>query len=144
MNIMEQIRAVTDPSLLTEQADNDDLIIIMRPVKNALGTVNSYETHTITAHDFCVSIMIPALSNLARMLPRENPGDGVSLWLDNGIMRLASGDPADVGTMSPSAMHQSINNLLPMLPKSPPPNGGLWIDNGVLVMSPPKKNNNKG
>lgn len=138
---MEQIRAITDPELLEKHAQSDDLLVIMRPVKNNMGAIVSFETHTIKAQDFVSSILLPALSELAHQLPRTNPGDGVSLWLDNGTIRIASNNPSDLGTMSPHALEQSLKNLLVTLPTSPPSDGGPWLDNGVLVFANPKKNN---
>lgn len=83
---MEQIRTITDLQLLEKHAQPDDLLIIIRPVKNNMGAIVSFETHTIKAQDFVSSILLPALSELARQLPRTNPGDGVSLWFDNGTI----------------------------------------------------------
>lgn len=135
---MEQIRAITDPELLEKHAQSDDLLVIMRPVKNNVGAIISYETHTMKAQDFVSSILLPALSELARQLPRTNPGDGVSLWLDNGTIRVASGDPADLGTISQNAFEQSFKNYVSNIPTSQPSDGGPWVDNGVLVVASPE------
>lgn len=92
-------------------------------------------------NDLSAELALSILEKAVQTMPKTNPGDGVSLWLDNGTIRMASGDPADLGTMSPNAFMQSFNNCTGILPTSSPPKGGFWLDHGVLVYNPPQKNN---
>lgn len=114
------------------------------------GKINSKDTFFVIKNnnlfranfdDLSAELALSILEKAVQIMPKTNPGDGVSLWLDNGTIRVASGDPADLGTMSPHALEQSLKNLLVTLPTSPPSDGGPWLDNGVLVFANPKKNN---
>lgn len=89
---MKIIKPISDPALRVKEVACDDLIIIMRPVKNELGSITEYEAHTIQANNFCSSFITQTLVSLCRELPKTDPQDGVSLWNNNGCICIAS-DP---------------------------------------------------
>ncbi|CAK7192670.1 hypothetical protein COMNV_00875 [Commensalibacter sp. Nvir] len=66
-------------------------------------------------------------------MPRTDPADGMSLWLNNGAICLASGDANQLGTLSPPAMKQSLQAVMDTLPTHDPGDGSPWLNGGVLM-----------
>lgn len=84
---------------------------------------------------FALSILEKAVLNM----PRIDPADGQSLWLDHGVIRLASGDPSCLGAVSPAALEQSLKEIFKFLPTSDPGDGGPWLSGGVLMQGSRRK-----
>lgn len=130
---MKAIKPISDPSLRVKNVACDDLMIIMRPVKNELGCVTSYDTQTIQASDFCASIMAQTLEILGQFLSKTDPADGKTLWIKDGCLAFASGDPTLLGTIAPIAMQKSLKEAFKQLPTSDPGDGSPWLNAGFLV-----------
>ncbi|CAI3956303.1 unnamed protein product, partial [Commensalibacter communis] len=120
---MKTIKSISDPALRVKNVMCDDLLILMRPNKNELGQVTFYESRTIHAKDFCISIMAQTLQALGQILPRTDPADGLSLWIKDGCLTFASGDPSSLGSLSPTAMQKSLAEAFKILPTSDPGDG---------------------
>ncbi|CAI3945776.1 hypothetical protein [Commensalibacter papalotli (ex Botero et al. 2024)] len=138
---MKTIRPISDPELRIKEVACDDLIIVMRPQKNELGCVTSYDTQTITANEFCASIMAQTLETLGQILPRTDPADGKTLWVKDGCLAFASGDPTQLGTIAPYAMKKSLQQAFQILPTSDPGDGSPWLSGNILMQGSQIKTN---
>ncbi|MDI2091637.1 hypothetical protein [Commensalibacter oyaizuii] len=137
---MKTIRPISDPALRVKEVGDDDLIIIMKPIKNELGCVTDYEAKTVQATDFCASIIAKALQGLSSVLPVSDPADGISLWIKDGCLAFASGDASRLGTMPPTAFEKSLREAFKILPTSDPGDGGPWLCGGMLMRGSTSKN----
>lgn len=138
---MKTIKPISDPNLRVKNVVCDDLVIIMRPVKNELGSITEYVPQTITSSDFCASIIAQSLQALGQILPKTDPADGKNLWMKDGCFAFASGDPAQFGVMAPYTMQQSLAEAFKILPTSDPGDGSPWLCGGVLMRGSTINNN---
>lgn len=115
----------------TNQILPDDQLLIIR--KNT----DKIQVYRASFNDLSPEVALCILEGAVRVMPNTDPGDGQSLWLDCGTIRRASGNPADAGMVSPQLLKHSINALLANAPTTRPPEGGVWVDNGVLIFDPP-------
>lgn len=66
-------------------------------------------------------------------MPCNDPADGRSLWLNNGVVCVASGDAGRFGTVSPETFTRSLRDALALLPTRDPGNGDPYLNGGVLM-----------
>ncbi|KXV50244.1 hypothetical protein AD945_02485 [Gluconobacter albidus] len=73
----------SDPTLTQTSVQATDLLVFLRPVLNAQGTVTGYAPCNIKASDLATSIVAMGLVQLGQTLPAAAP-EGGGLWLDKG------------------------------------------------------------
>jgi len=111
----------------TQQIFHTDQIIIIR--KNG----NRVEVYQAKFSDLAPEVALLIIKQATKAMPRTDPSDGRSLWIDEGFIRIASGDPTQLGTIAPTAMQKSLAEAFKVLPTSDPGDGGPWLNGGVLM-----------
>lgn len=105
-----------------------DHILVLRNVNN-----NGQEVYKAAFNDLDPDVALFIMEKAIQVMSRTDPADGKSLWLDEGFIRVASGDPALLGTMAPSALQKSLKETFKFLPKCDPGDGSPWLNGGVLM-----------
>lgn len=72
------------------------------------------------------------LSKAVQEMPQSDPGDGFTLWNDDGFIRVAGGVEQQ-GRIGAGAFIASLEEVLKILPKTNPNNGLPWNNGGFLV-----------
>ncbi|CAI3956860.1 LSm family protein [Commensalibacter communis] len=100
-----------------------------------LRTLNGNEQGIYKAafSDLAPEVALLIIEQATKAMPRTDPSDGRSLWIDEGFIRIASGDPTQLGTIAPTAMQKSLAEAFKVLPTSDPGDGGPWLNGGVLM-----------
>ncbi|CAI3959374.1 unnamed protein product, partial [Commensalibacter communis] len=101
----------------TQQIFHTDQIIIIR--KNG----NRAEVYQAKFSDLAPEVALLIIKQATKAMPRTDPSDGCSLWIDEGFVRIASGDPSSLGSLSPTAMQKSLAEAFKILPTSDPGDG---------------------
>lgn len=105
-----------------------DQILVLRNVNN-----NGQEVYKASFEDLDPEVALLILEKAAQVMSRTDPADGKSLWLDEGFVRVASGDPTMLGVMSPTALQKSLKEVFKSLPTCDPGDGSPWLNGGVLM-----------
>lgn len=74
------------------------------------------------------------LAKATQSMPRIDPADGCSLWIDNGFIKIASGNANNLGMQSQAAFDQNLQISMENLPTSDPGNGKPWLCGGVIMI----------
>lgn len=86
-----------------------------------------------TLNDLGSEAALLLLEKAVQSMPKNDPADGRSLWLNDGFICLASGDASNYGMLAPSAFRQSLTRVLKTLPTTDPRDGSPWLCGGVLM-----------
>lgn len=122
----------TSDAMQTVQKTNTilstDHFLVLRNVNN-----KDHEVYRASFDDLDPEVALLIMEKAIQMMNRTDPADGKSLWLDEGFIRIASGDVSQFGTLSPTAMEKSLKEVLKILPTSDPGDGSPWLNGGILM-----------
>lgn len=105
-----------------------DQILVLRTVNR-----NEQEIYKANFDSLDPEVAIMIMEKAIQVMSRTDPADGKSLWLDEGFVRVATGDPSYLGTLAPNAMQKSLKEAFKVLPTTDPSDGSPWLNDGVLT-----------
>ncbi len=106
----------SDPAFTQTSVQATDVLVFLRPVLNAQGTVIDYEPCNITANNFAISLVALGLLQLGQTLPTTAP-EGGGLWMNDGAFSYSAVTGAASGLpLTPQAQASSLEALLQALP----------------------------
>ncbi|MDI2112076.1 hypothetical protein [Commensalibacter nepenthis] len=114
---------------------SDDQILVLRDING-----NGAEVYKAKLNNLDSEVALMIMERATQTMPRTDPANGRSLWLDEGFVRVASGDPSNFNSLSPTAMQKSLAEAFKILPTSDPGDGSPWLNGGVLMQG---SNNNE-
>lgn len=114
-----------------------DQILIVR--KNCKET----KVYKASLNDLSPETALFILSKAVQGMSQQDPGDGFTLWNDDGFIRVASGVEQQ-GRMGASALLASLKVLFEKLPKTDPGDGNPWNNGGFLVQGTNIESKNNG
>lgn len=126
-NTMKASEAV-DVVQKTNTILSTDQIIVLRTVNGS-----EQEVYKASLDDLDPEVSLVIMEKAIQVMSRTDPADGKSLWLDEGFVRVATGDPSYLGTLAPNAMQKSLKEAFKILPTTDPGDGSPWLNNGVLM-----------
>lgn len=74
------------------------------------------------------------LEQSTKTMPRTDPSDGCSLWIDGGFIKIASGDANNLGMQSQVAFDKNLQISIENLPTYDPGDGKPWLCGGVVMI----------
>lgn len=105
-----------------------DQILVLRDVNGS-----EQEVYKASFNNLDPEVALTIMEKAIQVMSRTDPADGKSLWLDEGFLRVATGDPSYLGTLAPNAMQKSLKEAFKVLPTMDPGDGSPWLNNGVLM-----------
>ncbi|CAI9119531.1 hypothetical protein [Brytella acorum] len=130
-------QVVSDPALTQTSVEAADLVVCLRPVTNAQGTVIDYAFYNITAQNFANSVVAMGLLGIAPTLPATAPANG-GLFLNADALSYSPVQGTESGAiLTQAAMQKSYAAWVGSLPTSDPGTGTgtFWNNNGVATES---------
>lgn len=127
----------SDPALTQTSVQATDLLVFLRPVTDAQGTLTGYAPCNITAGNFASSILALGLTRIGPTLPATAP-EGGGWFLDAGVLSYSPITGTESGViLTPAAQGKSYDGWIASLPTSDPGTGGntYWNNNGVPTPS---------
>ncbi|MFT8326684.1 hypothetical protein [Gluconobacter oxydans] len=127
----------SDPALTQTSVQATDLLVFLRPVTDAQGTLTGYAPCNITASNFAASIVAMGLLEIAPTLPTIAPEDG-GLFLNADAISYSPVTGTESGaTLNQAAMQKSYAGWITSLPTSDPGTGPgtFWNNSGVATES---------
>lgn len=105
-----------------------DQILVLRDVNGS-----EQEVYKASFNNLDPEVALTIMEKAIQVMSRTDPADGKSLWLDEGFLRVATGDLSYLGTLAPNAMQKSLKEAFKVLPTTDPGDGSPWLNNGVLM-----------
>lgn len=121
---------ITTPSADTEvitktnKIEPNDQILILR----------DYDVYKASWNDLSAETALLILKKATERMPKVDPSDGCSLWIDDGFIKIASGDAGNLGMQSQVAFDKNLQISIENLPISDPGNGKPWNCGGVVMI----------
>ncbi|MDI2091464.1 hypothetical protein [Commensalibacter oyaizuii] len=123
-----------------EVIENTDTILPTDQILVIRKHNDQTKIYSATFDELNSEVALSIIQNATQAMPRTDPADGCSLWLDDGFIRIASGDASRLGTMPPTAFEKSLREAFKILPTSDPGDGGPWLCGGMLMRGSTSKN----
>lgn len=117
---------ITVPKRTDEIELSDELLVIRKDKEQTCFYQAKLE-------DLSTEVALCLLEKAVQIMPRTDPADGRSLWLNEGFLCMASGDVSQLGVLPPSALERSLKEVFATLPTCDPGDGGPWLNGGTLM-----------